>query len=211
MPNQSLLQSYFRNARSVHYFLAFAALGAFAASGLASCSSGSGNEEPLPEGTGAIVASLSKVPDDVRCVQIHTSDWRTPYVQAEVTPGSSASIRIAPLSAGYITLWGAAYSGSCGALHGEAGANQTWEATPVSAQVQPGRTNYAQLTFRRLGGLEVNVEFEECPCDEALVDAGVPGCECGDVDGGPIDFDAGPPIDFDANLVEGWDSASPPN
>src|SRR5688572_6768051 len=108
------------------------------AAGLAACGSEGGQgDEQLPEGMGAIVAALSSVPDDVRCVEIHTSDWRNPVVQANVTPGSSAIIRIAPLSAGYVTLSGQAFEEPCGMFGPDAWMlTQTWEAEPTSAFVQ---------------------------------------------------------------------------
>ncbi|RYG66327.1 hypothetical protein EON77_17550, partial [bacterium] len=87
------------------------AFGCFSPSG----SSPNDEDEALPENTGAIRASLAYVPSDVRCVEISTGDWRTPFVAVDVTPGEATSIRLAPLSPGYVAIWGRAYAEPCNA------------------------------------------------------------------------------------------------
>lgn len=157
------------------------------ASSTVACGSSDNKDESLPEGTGAVVAAISTVPDDVQCVEIMTSDWRSPYVRTDVSPGSSATIRIVPLSPGHVVLWGAAYAEPCmffdagvGIDGGHAGTlTQTWEATPVGTIVASGHTNHVQLTFRRFGSLDVEVDFEEPCCDPGAVDGGGP-CACFD-------------------------------
>lgn len=102
--------------------------------------------------------------------------------------GSSATICIVPLSPGHVVLWGAAYAEPCmffdaGVDGGHGGIlTQTWEATPVGTIVASGHTNRVQLTFRRFGSLDVEVDFEEPCCDPGAGDGGA-SCEC---------FDAGP-------------------
>ena len=177
----------FINSRSLRSGLRGVVLLGLGAVAQGACSSGQGSTEPLPEGTGAIVAALSRVPGDVRCVQIQTSDYRTPVVRANVSPNESATIRIAPLGAGYVSLSGYAFAGACDAWD-DAGLTQTWEASPITAYVEAGRTNYAQLTFRRPGGLQVDVDFEEpCDCD---------GGQFGGADGGSVPCSCpGPTVD----------------
>jgi hypothetical protein len=109
-------------------------------------------------------SSLSRVPADVRCVEIFTSDWLTQHVRVNVEPGTSQSIRLAPLKAGTILLSGQAYDSPC--VGYDAGLQQTWEADRTIAYVEPGRITHAQLTFRRFGGVQVEIDFQEpCPCE----------------------------------------------
>jgi len=176
--------------------------------GIAACGANDDNDESLPEGTGAIVAAITTVPDDVRCVEIYTSDSRSSFVRADVTPGASATIRIAPLSPGFIYLSGAAYAQSCFSDAGfgsdaGVGTTQTWEADPTYAYVEAGRSNEAQLNFHRFASLNVDVNFDEPCCNEGTADGGAPcGCLDAGLDSGPH-ADAGVPADAGASVDAG--------
>jgi hypothetical protein len=195
---------------------------------LAACSGsiepGSHGNEELPEGMGALESKILSVPADVRCVVVQSSDYRASYTRVDVTPGESATIRLAPLAPGWIYLYGEAYDLPCSALdypypppsvdagpdaEGTTGGSTTggwtggttsgstggttggwqpprptWQADSVNAFVQPGQTASARLVFRRLGGIDVSIDFEE-GCDPST--SFCPGPD-GGVDGG----DAGP-------------------
>ena len=79
---------------------------------LAACAGGIVPEE-LPEGAGAVEMRLRAVPADARCVVLYTSDYRRSYVEADVVPGEDTTIRVAPLSAGWVSLRGEAYDVPC--------------------------------------------------------------------------------------------------
>ncbi len=90
--------------------------------GFAGCSgnaNGNANDDDnfLEEGTGAVRAAFSQIPANVRCVEIRTSDYRTPVVRTDVAPGEEAIIRVAPLSVGWVTLSGVAYDVPCSDLY----------------------------------------------------------------------------------------------
>src|SRR4051794_3880538 len=77
-----------------------------------------GEEEPIAEGMGAIVASVPVVPPDVQCIEIQTTDYRVGAVRKDVTPGQAASFRLAPLSPGFLSVYGTAYSVPCAYAYG---------------------------------------------------------------------------------------------
>jgi len=152
---------------------------------MAGCSSESvdrSSDRAFAEGTGELVASLAQIPDDVRCVQITTSDWQhAPTINVDVTPGTSQTIRIGPLFAGQIWLNGSAHSSACADINS---VNQTWVADNTVTVVENGRVSPVTMTFRRLGRVDVTVDFEHCDggfsgdggtlrCVDDGVDAGV--------------------------------------
>jgi hypothetical protein len=154
-------------------------------------SSSQGGEGSFGESTGALVAHLKRIPDDVRCIEIQTSDWHQYRVITDVEPGTEATIRIAPLTPGYVSFWGAAYRVPCWQIYetkGGAWGNQSWIADNANAYVQPGAATPITLTFRRLGSADISVDFD----DGTGCDAGLPawdgGPQCGSpppwVDGG---------------------------
>lgn len=146
-------------------------------------SSSHDDEGAFDSTTGALVAHLKRIPDDVRCIEIQTSDWHQYRVLTDVEPGNEATIRIAPLAPGYIYFSGAAYSVPCGQIYsGDGGGSwgyQTWIADSANAYVQPGAATPITMTFRRLGGADISVDFDD----------GTPGCDAGPAwgpDGGPL-------------------------
>ncbi|MET0595495.1 MAG: hypothetical protein ABW133_22540 [Polyangiaceae bacterium] len=123
------------------------------------------------ETTGAIVAHLRRIPDNVRCLEITVSDWRYGTQRYDVTPGNEAFLKIAPLMPGYVYFYGAAYSVACADIYGPNDGGpygfQTWYAEYTSAEILPGRSTPVSMTFRRLGGAEVSVDFsDEPPCGD---------------------------------------------
>ena len=149
------------------FFAAAVALGA------AACSQGQSpshdGDGTFDESSGALVAHLKRIPDDVRCIEIQTSDWRRSQVQIDVQPGGEANIQIAPLQPGYISFWGVAYKVRCWEIwSGDGGSygNQSWIADYASAYVQSGRATPVTLTFRKLGSADVSVDFADpSDCD----------------------------------------------
>ena len=156
------------------------------------CSGGSNASGPPPLGehTGGIVMKLTDVPNDVQCVELDTSDYRNPQVRVDVTPGSTATIPIAPLDPGYVWLSGQAYGQSCESLnygYGDAGVGDvTWVADGVSVNIIAGQYTQTDMHFHQLGGASVNVQWDTC-------DAGGSFYNCGGGD------DAGPPPPPDAS------------
>lgn len=147
-----------------------------------------GSNGRMPENTGAIVARLTNVPADVQCVQIFTSDFNVFEVQTDVTPGSTATILIQPLSPGFVQLSGRALNHACNqfVFGGDAsddggltfGNGVTWEATPTFVNVIPGQVTSIDLHFHQPGSVNVNVDFDNC----------VPFVSfCGDGGGGGFD------------------------
>jgi hypothetical protein len=181
--------------------------GAVLAAGIAlvaaACSSDGRGEDALPEGTGAIVAALSNVPNDVRCVDVRTSSAQVPLVRTDVIPGTAATVRIAPLFPGSILLSGTAYDQPCSSI-GQDGAfpSPTWQAQPTSVFVEAGRTSHARLVFHRGTELQVEIEFGDpsCWCD------GGAGTNTGGDAGSNVWGDAGPPRRCPCPFQEGLDA-----
>jgi hypothetical protein len=116
-------------------------------------SSVGGEPGSFDETTGAIIAHLKRIPGNVRCLEIQTSDWRNSYTQRDVTPGEEAFVRIGPLLPGYLSIWGAASSESCADLWAVDGGQfyaQTWHADYTSLEITPGRAIPVSLAFRRV-------------------------------------------------------------
>jgi hypothetical protein len=143
------------------------------------CSStGGGGSGGLPENTGAIAARLTNVPADVQCIQIFTSDFHVSEVDTNVTPGTTATILIAPLSPGFVELNGRALNHPCnqfvfdGGFGGGGDASDdggltfgngvTWEASPAFVNVIPGQVTSVDLHFHQPGGVNVNIDFDNC-------------------------------------------------
>ncbi len=161
-------------------------------------------DEPLPENTGAISARLASAPADVQCVEIHTSDYRNSTIYIDVVPGQSTTKRIAPVSTGYVQIWGAAYNRPCnsypypypyptadagveavdGGPSSYGGDAPTWEADPTYVNVQAGQTTQATLRFHQPGSLDVTIDWDNCDPNT--------NWSCGTQDGGPVVIDAGP-------------------
>jgi hypothetical protein len=188
------------------FFGGGAALAAGIALVAAACSSDGGGEEPLPEGTGAIVAALSNVPNDVRCVDVQTSSPQVPLVRTDVTPGAAATVRIAPLFPGSILLSGTAYDEPCSSI-GQDGSfpSATWQAQPTTVFVEAGRTTHAQLKFYRGTELQVEIEFVDPSC---ACDAG-PGGNTGGDAGSQYWPDGSPPSRCPCPIQEGLDAGPP--
>jgi hypothetical protein len=136
--------------------------------GAAACSQGpsssSDGDGTFDENTGALVAHLRRIPDDVRCIEISTSDWRNSQVRVDVEPGNEATIRIAPLQPGWLSFWGTTYRVPCHQIWSSDGgpyANQTWIADYASAYVNSGRPTPITLLFRKLGSADVSVDFAD--------------------------------------------------
>jgi len=149
--------------------------GAAVALGTAACSQGPSpshdGEGTFDDTTGALVAHLKRIPDDVRCIEIQTSDWRRSQVQIDVEPGTEATIRIAPLQPNFISFSGVAYGVRCWDIWGGDGgayANQTWVADSAYTTIHSGRATPVTLTFRKLGSADVSVDF----ADPTACDAG---------------------------------------
>jgi hypothetical protein len=164
------------------------ALGAAACSQSSSSHDGTGT---FDDTSGALVAHLKRIPEDVRCLEISTSDWRRSQVLVDVEPGTEATIRIAPLSPGYMSFWGAAYQVPCWEIWRDGGpwSNQTWVADYASVYVQSGHATPVTMTFRRLGSADVSVDFDDgAACDGGTVwgDAAAPCLPP------PVSWDAGP-------------------
>ena len=122
------------------------------------------------ETTGALVAHLQRIPDNVRCLEIQVSDWRFGLMRFDVTPGDDAFIKIAPLLPGWVYFYGSAYSVACADIYGPNDGGpygfQTWYADYASAEIVPGRATPVSLTFRKLGAADVSIDFsDEPPCD----------------------------------------------
>jgi hypothetical protein len=139
------------------------------------CSSASDGNRPSDlEQTGEISAAIERVPDDTRCVtlslSVYSRFYDSRYVQQDVTPGESASIRIGSLAPGYGSVSGQAYSTACSQIYpsydGGPGGQQTWNADTTYFYVQTGRNIQVQLNFRRLGGVDIGINFDECSCDQ---------------------------------------------
>jgi hypothetical protein len=144
-----------------------------------------------------IVAAVS-APKNVMCIEINVSDYgegmtgygsTTSYT--DVTPGSTTTIQVGPLSPGYVELWGDAYDVPCSTIEygiiygsssgpipvgvGSSGAvadatafsdggvvNPTWEADYTEVLVSPGAPTVATLSFHQLGSLNLGVDFQNC-------------------------------------------------
>ena len=176
------------------------------ASSSVGCSSNPGeSEEPLAEGMGAVVANIPIVPSSVRCIEISTSDYRVYNLRTDVTPGQEAHIRLAPLQPGYLYLSGTAYSTPCSGIYGaDGGSAATWQADYTYVTIQAGTTTNANLLFRKLADLNVDVQFQDpCVCSDG-------GCLTIPQSGGePQDCtppgpskDGGPPVYTEAGLAE---------
>lgn len=164
--------------------------------GSAACSqsapAGGGGEGTFDDSTGALVAHMKKIPEDVRCIEIQTSDWHASQVRVDVEPGTEATLRIAPLAPGYVSFWGTAYGVPCWDIWGDGGpaSNETWNADYASAYVTAGQATPVTLTFRHLGSADVSVDFDTgTGCDGGLRE-----------DGGSI-CSAPPPYSFDAAVA----------
>ena len=163
-----------------------------------------GEDEPIGEGMGALVANIPVVPPDVQCIEIQTTDYRVSLVRKDVTPGQAASFRLAPLSPGNLYVYGTAYSVPCAnaynyydygygyAYDGGASSPVTWRADYTYAQVQAGRTNKTNLVFYKLADLNVDVQFQDpCVCENGVCmtvpqSGGEPqDCSVTGVDAGP--------------------------
>lgn len=156
----------------------FALLLSFVSLGVAACSSAGSSESSEPplgefnETTGAIVAHLRRIPDDVRCLGVTVSDWRYGAQLFDVTPGDEAFVKIAPLMPGWVYFYGSAYSVKCSDIYGygdggpaDAGPYgfQTWYAEYASVEITPGRATPVSLTYRRLGSADVSIDFSDDP------------------------------------------------
>ena len=184
-------------------FFASVASGAYAVGCSTPTASSSSTLHPLPANTGGAILKVEDAPSDVLCVEIDTSDYRTPQVRVDVTPGSSTVIPVAPLNPGTVYLWGQAYDQPCellggpigipaadaGVVEGDGGAGSsvTWEAQETAVNIVPGQYADVTLPFFQLGGANVNVTFNSCDSNGGSFYF----CE----DGGPPPpvADAGPP------------------
>jgi hypothetical protein len=163
----------------------------------------------VSQSTGALVASLIDIPSDVLCVDISTSDYQyTPDVRVDVVPGTTNSVTVSPLAPGYISLSGVAYDVPCseapssqyyygyydnvyavdGGAYDAGRILPTWVADSTSTTVVAGETTPVELRFHQLGGLNVNVTFDNCNSD-----ASDPACNVGEDSSVPIYpvYDAG--------------------
>lgn len=184
-----------KNDANQGYF-ALPFLVAAAALSVTACSQGEGSaprggEGDFDETTGALVAHLRRVPDDVRCIEINTSDWRVSQRTFDVLPGSEATLKIAPLLPGYVSFQGAAFSKTCAERWwgDDGGTTQTWVADYTSAYVTAGQSTPVSMTFRRLGSADVSVDFDENP--NTSCDAGAWWPEAGPPSGCNAPADAG--------------------
>jgi hypothetical protein len=101
-------------------------------------------------------------------------------LSVDVTPGTTQTIRIGPLNAGTVYLSGSACSTICAeASYGK----HTWIADQTMATVENGRASPVTLTFRRLGRVDVSVDFEQCDGGDGTPDGGLPCIDNG-ADGG---------------------------
>jgi hypothetical protein len=176
---------------AAHFLVAVIALGGAACSQGGSASHG--DDGTFDDTAGALVAHLKRIPENVRCVEIQTSDWRQWQVLTDVQPGSEATIRIAPLLPGYLYFSGAAYDVPCWQIYSSEGGpwnHQTWIADNANVYVQSGNATPVTITFRRLGSADVSVDFADGPnCDAG------PGWEA---DGGPACPQTPGPVSPDA-------------
>jgi hypothetical protein len=152
----------------------------FAAVGCASGDGAFSSDPTFAEGTGALVATLAQIPDDVRCLQFTTNDWHVQQLNVDVVPGTTQTIRIGPLNAGEVYLNGSAYPTVCAEAYYN---TNNWTADPTSVTVQNGRVSPVTMTFRRLGRVDVSIDFENCDAGEGTVDGGLP-CIGDGADGG---------------------------
>ncbi len=222
MPIPNFRISYLRIPMLSALAVSAALLGAVGCSGSARSSV---DDPQLPENTGAISAKLTSAPADVKCVVIHTSDFHVPTVLIDVTPGQSFTQRLAPLATGWLSLWGSAYDKPCDAVKeadpvaygadsgggypplqdASAPDSPTWTADTTYVNVLAGQTTPATLRFHQPGGVDINIDFDNC--DNSWGNASCPG-----QDGGPWsgnDQDAGPFPGPDASPPQGVDAAMP--
>ena len=145
---------------------------------LPACSSAeeSKPQDSFAQGSGELVATLTTVPNDVHCLQLQTSVWNLSQLNFDVTPGTTQTVRVGPLPAGTVFVSGIAYSKTCAEAFYE---YQSWTADQVQATVETGRVTPLTLTFKRLGRVDISIDFEECDS----TDGGLPGTP-DDADGG---------------------------
>jgi hypothetical protein len=171
---------------------------------LVGCSSNPGaSEEPLAEGMGAVVANVPVVPSDVRCIEVNTSDYRVYNVRTDVTPGQEAHLRLAPLQPGYMYLSGTAYSRPCADIYAsDGGSAATWQADYIYVTIQAGTTTNANLVFRKLADLNVDVQFQDpCVCSDG-------GCHTVPQSGGEPQDCSAPGPSYDGGVPRAVDAAS---
>jgi hypothetical protein len=174
------------------------------------CSSPAAGTKPLPEHTGGMVMEITSVPSDVQCVEINTSDYRTSQVRVDVTPGTTATVPVAPLDPGVIYVWGQAYDVPCESLgygyptptpyYPDAGlgyadsgpqtpaSHVTWLADSIPVTIFSGQYTNADLHFHQLGGANVTIDWDSCD------GGGGNFYYCGGDGGPPIGPDGGPPV-----------------
>jgi hypothetical protein len=128
-----------------------------------------------PGETGTIIASLTKVPADTRCVVLYTNDPALASVATDVVPGSSMEIRLAPLKAGTVSVRGEAYAVACAQATADAGAAPTWQAPWTTAAVQGGVANSVTLVFRPSNELHVTLDFQDDSDGGTGTDGGADG------------------------------------
>jgi len=178
------------------------------------CSAGSSSAPSAPvlgAHVGGIEMKLANIPADIQCVELDTSDVRTPQVRVDVSPGTSVTIPVAPLDPGYVWLSGEAYDQSCESLayggYDDGGVTTqgdvTWVADGVSLDIIAGQYTQTDLHFHQLGGATVNIEWDTCD------GGGGNFYYCGGEDGGPPADDASPPpLSDDAGAVTTIDAGS---
>ena len=117
-----------------------------------------GDADSHPEDTGRVEFALVIVPADVQCIQLVATGTRVRQQNFNVAPGQASVLSMNGLPVGSVTFTGQAFAGGCAG--GPTMPAPTYEADPVTAQINATGVTALTLNMRRNGMASISVDFE---------------------------------------------------